>query len=59
MRGLGVLPQKIFSLNGVKSCYSRQEKYENALKARDWKLDSCHNLDKGNIEKGRPFHTEN
>ena len=49
---MGVLPQKIFSLNGIKSCNSRQEKYENALKARDWKLDSCHNLDKGNIVKG-------
>ena len=29
--GLGVLPQKIFVLNGVKSCNSKQEKYENPL----------------------------
>ena len=51
MGGMGVLPQKIFSFNGVKSCNSRQEKHENALKVRDWKLDSCHNLDKGKLEK--------
>ena len=29
--GLGVLPQTFFVLNGVKSCNSGQEKYENAL----------------------------
>ena len=30
------------------------------MNARDWKLDSFHNnnLDKENIEKGWPFHTE-
>ena len=50
--GRGVPPQTIFSINGIKSCNSRREKYENALKARDGKLDSCHNSDKRNIEKG-------
>ena len=53
--GSGVLPQKIFGLNGVKSCNSRQEKYENQcpfIKARDEKLGSFYNLDKGNIKKG-------
>ena len=49
--GLGVLPQKIICFNGVKSLNSRQEKYENALSYKQWKLDSFHNLDKGNIEK--------
>ena len=29
--GLGVLPQHFFVFNGVKSCNSGQEKYENAL----------------------------
>ena len=29
--GLGVLPQKIFGFNGVKSCKLRQKKYENVL----------------------------
>ena len=28
---MGVLPQNIFGLNGVKSCYFRQNKHENAL----------------------------
>ena len=46
--GLGV-PHTIFSLNGINY---RQEKYEDALKASDGMLDSCHNLDKRKIEKG-------
>ena len=49
--GLGVLPQNILGLNGVKSCNSRQDKYENQcpfIKAGDEKLDSFHNLYKGN-----------
>ena len=29
--GLGGPPPKKFGVNGVKSCNSRQEKYENAL----------------------------
>ena len=44
---LGVLPQNNFGLNVVKSCSSRQEKQGVGS-----------NLDKGNIEKGWPFHTE-
>ena len=52
--GQGVLPQKMLVLNGAKSCNFRQEKYEDAL---SWMLDSFHK-DKGNIEKGWPFHNE-
>ena len=54
--GGGVLTQKIFGLNGFKSCNSRQKK-ENALennKARVGKLDPFHDLDK----KEWPCHNE-
>ena len=50
---MGVFPQKIFGLNGVKSCNSRYKNMKMPYhKARDSKLDPFHNFDKGNIEKG-------
>ena len=46
---MGVVPQKMFSLNGVKSCNSRYKNMKMSYhKARDSKLDPFHNLDKGN-----------
>ena len=48
--GGGFLPQKIFGLNGFKSCNSRQKK-KMPLKVRVGKLDPFHDLDKGNLEK--------
>ena len=61
--GLGALPQKIFGLNGVKLCNSRPKNMKNlnALskkQGRECWIFFSHNLDKGNIEKGWPFHTE-
>ena len=53
--GLGVLPQKYFGLNGVKSCNFRQNKHGNGtfMKARDSVYDGRRgnplNLDFSNI----------
>ena len=39
-------------------CNFGQHKSENALsfKARDWKLNFCDDLERGHVEKIRPFH---
>ena len=50
--GLGVLPQKISGLNGVKSCSSRQDKHRSAPPqnpARGLKFNVCEDFEKGKL----------
>ena len=55
---MGVLPQKISDLNGVKSCSSGQDKEEMPFhQTQGYKLNFCDDFEKRNVEKGWPFHT--